>query len=246
MYAAVTWYDITDIALARSEMERLLKIACIMIRGVMRINPIKVLEVLLDLTTFGTAIEFAALMAAYDLPMPDLRNLGIGHNWIRAKADKVDNKFTMIKDNVNLRRTFDKYLIVIPTSGEEWVKKRTKSTEKGMSGLHTHGACNQQGTCKYQRKLQWHISLGQDATAFQVGVAAILDCVTSCLRKRLVIYTHSQVAVAALGASGTKSRLVADCVEKQTAMSEVNQVTIMWVPGRSGIQQKETTDKLGK
>ncbi len=70
---------------------------------------------------------------------------------------------------------------------------------------------------------------------------AILDCVTSYLRKRLAkeqiaICTDSQVAVAALGASEIKSQLAADCIEKLTALSEVNQVTIMWVPGRSSIQ----------
>ncbi len=29
-----------------------------------------------------------------------------------------------------------------------------------------------------------------------------------------------------------------------TVLSEVNQVTIMWLPGRSGIQQNETADRL--
>ncbi len=38
----------------------------------------------------------------------------------------------------------------------------------------------------YQNNIQWHISLGLVATAFQGEVAAILDCVTSCLRKRLM------------------------------------------------------------
>ncbi len=70
---------------------------------------------------------------------------------------------------------------------------------------------------------------------------AILDCVTSCLRKRLLkgqnrICTDSQVAVAALGTSRTKSLLVADYIEKLTALLEVNQATIMWVHGHSGIQ----------
>ncbi len=95
--------------------------------------------------------------------------------------------------------------------------------------------------CKYQNKLH--------ATAFQVEVAAILDCMTSCLRKRLVkeqitICTDSQVAVAALGANGIKSQLVADCIEKLTTLSKVNQATIMRVLGHSEIQQKETTDRL--
>ncbi len=47
---------------------------------------------------------------------PDPRNLGIGHNQIRTKADKVDNKF--IKDHITLRHTFGKYRTVIPTREE--------------------------------------------------------------------------------------------------------------------------------
>ncbi len=58
--------------------------------------------------------------------------------------------------------------------------------------------------------------------------------------------TDSQAAVAALAASGTKSILVAGCIEKLTVLSEVNQVTIMWVPGHSGIQQNETADRLAR
>ncbi len=91
--------------------------------------------------------------------------------------------------------------------------------------------------------------LGQDATAFQAAVAAIRDYVTGCQRKRLVkeqitICTDSQAAISALVASGTKLLLVANSIEKLTVLSEVNQVTIKWVPGHCGIQQNETTDKL--
>ncbi len=95
------------------------------------------------------------------------------------------------------------------------------------------------------------ISLGQDATAFQTEVAAILDCEISCLKKRLVkeqitVCTDSQAAVAASSASGTKSLLVADCIEKLTVLSELNQVTIIWVHGHSGMQQNETAYMLAR
>ncbi len=165
----------------------------------------------------------------------------------------MDNEFSMIKDHLSLRRRFGKYRTVIPTR-EEWYKDWLKWLRKGQVWFRD-GACNQLGTgagiCKYQSKIQWHISLGQDATAFQAEVVAILDYVTSCLRKRLVkeqivICTDSQAAVAALAASGTKSLLVADCIEKPTVLSEVNQVAIMWVPGHSGIQQNKTADRLAR
>ncbi len=60
--------------------------------------------------------------------------------------------------------------------------------------------------------------MGEDATAFQAKVAAVLDCVTSCLTKRLVkeqitICTDSQAAIVAVAASGTKSLLVMDCIK---------------------------------
>ncbi len=96
--------------------------------------------------------------------------------------------------------------------------------------------------CKYQSKIQKHVSQRQNVTVFQAEAATVLDWVISCLRKSLMkeqitICTDSQAAVAALGASGTKLLLVADCIEKLTTRSEVNQVTIMWVPGHSGIIQ---------
>ncbi len=72
-----------------------------------------------------------------------------------------------------------------------------------MSGLQMEPVISKglgQEITNFQSKIQWRISLGQDATAFQAEVAATLDCVTSCLRKRLVkeqitIYTDSQVAM---------------------------------------------------
>ncbi len=63
----------------------------------------KVLKMLLDLPIFGTAVESAALMAAYHLPRPDPRHLGIGHNRSWAKTSKVDSRFNMIKDHITFR-----------------------------------------------------------------------------------------------------------------------------------------------
>ncbi len=72
---------------------------------------------------------------------PDLGNLGIGHNRIWTKADKVDSKFRTIKDRVTLRRTFSKYRIVILTR-EEWGKNWPNQLRKGHVWF-TDGACNQ-------------------------------------------------------------------------------------------------------
>ncbi len=62
-------------------------------------TPTKGLETFLNLPTLGMAVESAALMAAYRLLRRNLKNLGVGHNQIWVKADKMDNKFSMIKDH---------------------------------------------------------------------------------------------------------------------------------------------------
>ncbi len=67
-----------------------------------------------------------------------LRIIGI---WV--KADKMDNKFSMIKDHVTLWRTFGKYRTVIPTR-EKWYKDWSNWLRKGQVWF-TDGACNQQG-----------------------------------------------------------------------------------------------------
>ncbi len=141
-----------DIALTRSELEHLQRAACIMITGAMRTAPTKVLEMFLDLPTLRTTMDSAALMVANRLPRSNPKNLGIGHNWIWVKADKMDNKFGTIKDHITLRRTFGNYRAVIPTR-EEWDKDWPNWLRKGQVWF-TDGACNQPGTgpgiCKYQ------------------------------------------------------------------------------------------------
>ncbi len=51
------------------------------------------------------------------------------------KADKMDDKFSMIKDHVTLRRTFGKYQTVIPTR-EGVVQVLAQVAEKRAGLVH--------------------------------------------------------------------------------------------------------------
>ncbi len=106
--------------LARSELQRLQGVACIMIIGAMRTISTSAGDVF-GSATVGKMVESAALIAAYDLSRPNPKNLETGHTWFWAKADKVDSKCSMIKDQITSRRIFGKYQVVIPT-WEEWEK----------------------------------------------------------------------------------------------------------------------------
>ncbi len=108
----------------------------------------------------------------------------------------------------------------------------------------------EQGFASIKAK-QWHISLGQNATSSQVKVMAILDYVTSFLKKKLVkeqstICTDSKAVITARVASGTKSLFVTDCMKKLTVMSEENQIIKMWLSGHCRMERNETVDRLAR
>ncbi len=88
-----------------------------------------------------SVVESAALMAAYRLPRPNPKNLGIGHNRIWVKADKMGNKFSMINDHVTLRHTFCKYQRTREVRDKDWPNWLRKGWVR-----FTDGACNQRGT----------------------------------------------------------------------------------------------------
>ncbi len=82
-----------------------------------------------DLPMLGTTVESVAHMAAYRLLRPNPKNLGIEHNRIRAKVDKIDSKFSTMKDHVILKHTFIKHRTVIPTREErdkDWPNRLRK------------------------------------------------------------------------------------------------------------------------
>ncbi len=113
--AAVAWWHGMDIALARSELEHLQRAACIMITGAMRTTQKKSAGDVLGSANTGNGDRVCSTDDSIPPTEIKSKNLGMGHNRIWAKADKMNSKFSMIKDYVTLRRMFGKYRTVIPT-----------------------------------------------------------------------------------------------------------------------------------
>ncbi len=77
---------------------------------------------------------------------------------------------------------------------------------------------------------------------YQLSIQKLISRYSKCLS----LFSNYVENCCSPAASGTKSLLVADCMEKLTVLSEIKQVAIMWVPGDSGIQQNETADRLAR
>jgi hypothetical protein len=89
------------------------------------------------------------------------------------------------------------------------------------------------------------------ATVFQTEIYAILQCACENTRrahkpKRVLIFSYSQAALKALSSPKVTSGLVAECLEALSALTSLNEVTLVWVPGHCGITGNEEADKHAK
>ncbi len=156
-----------------------------MITGVMRIFLTKV-QMFLDLPLLRSTVEAVVLMAAYRLPRPNLKNLEIGLSFIRTKADKVDTKFNRTKDRIALRHTLGKYWTEVPTR-VDWEEKLAQTVkERGPSLQMDLGISKELGQGSASTKGKYSDTItGTGCYSLSGRVAAILDCMVSCLRKKL-------------------------------------------------------------
>jgi ribonuclease HI len=91
--------------------------------------------------------------------------------------------------------------------------------------------------------------LGKYATVFQTEIYAILQCAYENIRttyrnKRILIFSDSQAALMALNGPKVTSRLVAECLDALSALTDHNKVTLIWVLGHRVICGNEQADKL--
>jgi hypothetical protein len=79
---------------------------------------------------------------------------------------------------------------------------------------------------------------GKYATVFQTEIYAILQCAYENIKrayknKQILIFSDSQAALKALSGPKVISRLVAECLNALSALANLNELTLIWVPGHT-------------
>lgn len=92
-------------------------------------------------------------------------------------------------------------------------------------------------------------TLHSGTTVFQAEVAAIAMAVDHCISnnlKKVTICTDSRAAIGALTNSVHRSALTAMCRSRLDTLGQGTNVSLMWVPGHTGIKGNEVADELAK
>ncbi|XP_044757685.1 ribonuclease H1-like [Coccinella septempunctata] len=95
------------------------------------------------------------------------------------------------------------------------------------------------------------IALGSHSSAFQAEIITIEKCVDINLERNyqgcdIVIHSDSQAAIEALNSYVTDSKLIWECRSKLNEVGKKNKVSLVWVPGHSGIKGNEEADTLAR
>ena len=251
-YGAIVWWNKLDQITACIKLERLQRMACLMITGAMKTAPTKALETVLNLAPLNIYVEAEARSTAYRIIIDKGQGTfsTVGHSQILSRVES-EPIMGMIPDYTTTKYLFNQNFVVEIPDREKWSGGIT--LEQHADIWYTDGSKTSFGTGAgihgHRPKANYYFSLGKYATVFQAEVFGILRCAqiykTKPLRGKLIyILSDSQAALKALNAYQTKSKLVWECFNELNLLGNHNTVKLLWVPGHKGFLGNELADKL--
>lgn len=249
-YASFVWWRKSEQRKTSADLQKVQRLACLLTTGAMKSAPNTALEAMLDLPPLPDMVKKEAALTAFRMLKDIKPNTGDmqGHMKIYEDFQEI-MELHSISDTMPLRHDFDISFEVILPEREDW---DFKPTEPGTLVYYTDGSRKDGsvGIGIYGPSLRYHEALGTTPTIFQAEMYAINVCAKLCLNredienKHVYIMSDSQAALKALRAHFFTSKLVAECLDTLKLLATKCTITLMWVPGHTGVEGNEIADKL--
>ncbi|XP_050311838.1 uncharacterized protein LOC126747328 [Anthonomus grandis grandis] len=252
-YGAVVWHDTTKLSTVRRKLDKVQRLACVCITGAMKTCPTAALEVIVNLAPLHLAVEGAAKRAMFRLARDRTNSRDIDQRaWV--SQTRSIPLFDLPKDEITRECHFVRNFSTKIDSKSDWENGSVaRSLKQNTIKWYTDGSKTEKGTGAgvFGPGTKYSEPLGKYTSVFQAEIHAIERCAQLILNKDylkqdIAIFTDSQAAIAALSSHVISSKMVRDCLGKLNEVGKRNKVTILWVPGHTGVQGNEEANILAK
>ncbi|XP_043480435.1 uncharacterized protein LOC122510089 [Leptopilina heterotoma] len=250
LHAVVVWWSRTQLITVKEKLGQLQAMIFRGITGAMRTTPTAALGFMLAEAPLHIAAVKKAALIMSRLTAQGRWKVGGIHTKLPRSILSIP-ELSMVQDRMIKRVKFKPRFKIITPSRMDW----KKGFPLGDEVWYTDGSkmdCGA-GFGIYRKTgcIKVAESLGQHATVWQAEVCAILTCAQISIRngtkgKRISICVDSQAALGALKNPTIESKLVWECRSVLDELGSTNRLSLIWVPGHSGIKGKERVDVLAK
>ena len=265
-YACVSWVSGIEKLYLRNILNKVQRLACLMISSAFPGTPTRALETLLGIMPIDEFIRAEAVRGSYRLDQVGLwptKTLGtsgktVSHVDLCSGARKELALLGMPADHRRKTRSFKRNfecLILDRTSAIEYeggldeshlkcYTDGSKLSERVGAGLYI----------KYpydSRSVKNCFHLGKLSTVFQAEVFGIWKVAEALLvegthDQDIIILSDSQAAIKAIEGSMVRSNTVLQCIESLNRLGINNRLMIAWTPGHQGVHGNEEADELAR
>lgn len=249
-YGALTWWNKAQKVTIAAQLNKVQRVALLMITGAMKTTPTLALNVALNIPPLEMRIFSLALASYYRLKFNGLwrQDSTTGDGGIRREAEQlISTGNADIMPNKSMARRFTVTIndrtcwnrgVKLNNKSIVWYTDGSKRDDKIASGIY----CKNSG-------YTLNIRLSDHATVMQAEVIAIELVAEHCLQnnvqnKEIIICCDSQAALRALNKEMISSKTVKGCYESLNMVALRNMILLLWVPGHSGIRGKEIADAV--
>ncbi|XP_073989597.1 uncharacterized protein [Rhodnius prolixus] len=266
-YGCIVWLNATRQKTLCNGLQRVQRLACLLITGALQSTPTAALEFMLRLPPLDIFLRGEALMAARRLESvgtwASMNLLGrkgrlISHADLIREDKKHIAVLSMPGDFIPATLDFSRNYGVQILAREEACASAVELSTNAIS-LFTDGSLMDRagaGLCIWgpQFGFQWErtcLDLGNYASVFQAELAAIEMAATLLRWKGFAdtdvrFFTDSQAAIKALASPSRNQISVNSCHAALNLLGALNTVSVAWSPGHSGIPGNELADETAK